>query len=149
MKNIRERIVELFKKGYCTPQILKLAKALKEPSATVHYNIKRLEEDGVIKAYKAVMDYKKIGAGFCSYVLINLLPDEYGDPERIARELSKFPQIESIDIITGDWELVVKVRTRDIDDYYQFVKRALSRKGIGRIKTLNSLKQVKTEFVEV
>lgn len=149
MKHIREKLVELFKKGYCTPQILKLAKALKEPSATVHYNIKRLEEEGVIKAYKAVMDYRKIGAGFCSFALINLLPDEYGDPEKVARELARFPQVESVDIITGDWELIVKIRAKDIDDYYLFLKKMLARKGISRIKDLNSLKQVKTEFVEV
>lgn len=149
MKNMREKLAKLFKTGYCTPQILRLAKELKEPSATVHYNIKGLEKEGVIRAYKAVMDYKKIGAGFCSYALINLLPDEYGDPERVARELAKYSEVESVDIVTGDWELIAKIRTKDIDEYYLFLKKMLSKKGISRIKDLNSLKQVKTEFVEV
>lgn len=148
MKNIRPKLIELLKGGYCTPQIARIAKKLKEPSTTIHYNIKHLEKDTTIKTYKAVFDYKKIGEGFCSYVLISLSPDEYGDPERVAKELAKFQQIESVDIITGDWELILKVRTPMIEDYYEFVKSVLSRKGIIKIKSLNTLKQIKTEFVE-
>lgn len=149
MKNIQPKIISLFKRGYCTPQIAQIAKKLKEPSTTIHYNIKKLEKDGAIKAYKAVFDYKKINQGFCAFVLISLSPDEYGDPEKVGKELAKHPEIESVDITTGDWEIVVKVRTTDQDAYYDLVKNVISRKGVTKIKTLTSLKQLKTEFVEL
>lgn len=147
MKDIKPKLIKLFKEGYCTPQIAKIAKKLHEPSTTIHYNIKKLEKEGEIKAYKAVFDYKKIDEGFCAFVLINLSPDEYGDPERITKELSKHSEIESVDIITGDWELMLKVKTKNQDEYYNFVRNVISRKGIIKIKTLTSLKQIKTEFV--
>lgn len=146
MKDIKPKLISLLKTGSCTPQISQIAKALKEPSTTIHYNIKKLEEEA-IKTYKAVFDYKAIDEGFCSYVLLSISPDEYGDPERIAKELAKHPEIESVDICTGDWELIIKVRVKDIDSYYQFVKNVIRRKGIIKIVSLNSLKQVKTEFV--
>lgn len=149
MKDIKSKLTELFKTGFCTPQILRVAKALKEPSSTIHYNIKKLEEDGAIKAYKAVFDYKKIDAGFCTFVLISLSPDEYGAPEKIAKDLAKHPEIESVDIITGDWEMILKIRVKDQDAYFNFVKNVISRKGVIKIKSLLSMKQVKTEFVEV
>ncbi|MEK6921642.1 MAG: Lrp/AsnC family transcriptional regulator [Nanoarchaeota archaeon] len=149
MKNIEQKVLPLLKKGYCTPQIAQIAKKTKEPSTTIHYNIKKLEKEGAIKAYKAVFDYKKIEEGFCAFVLISLSPDEYGDPEKIGKELSKHPEIESVDIATGDWEMVVKVRAKDQDAYYEFVKHVISRKGVTKIKSLTSLKQVKTEFVEL
>ncbi|MBI4141410.1 Lrp/AsnC family transcriptional regulator [Candidatus Woesearchaeota archaeon] len=149
MKDIKPKLIELFKKDYCTPQIARIAKQLKEPSTTIHYNIKRLEEEGIIKTYKAVFDYKKIEEGFCTFILINLSPDEYGNPERIAKELAKHHEIESVDICTGDWELIVKVRVKDQDEYYQLVKNVISRKGVVKIKSLISFKQIKTEFVEV
>lgn len=126
-----------------------MAKKLSEPSTTLQYNIKKLEKEGSIKAYKAVFDYKKIDEGFCAFVLITLSPNEYGDPERVGRELIKHSEIESIDVITGDWEMVLKVRVSDQDAYYNFVKNVISRKGITKIKTLTSLKQLKTEFVEL
>jgi len=149
MKDIQPRLIELFKKGHCTPQISRIAKELKEPSTTIHYNIKRMEEQGEIKAYKAVFDYKKINEGFCTFVLISLSPDEYGNPEKVGKELSKHPEIESVDIITGDWEIVLKVRVKDQDEYYNLVKNVISRKGVEKIKSLLSMKQLKTEFVEV
>ena len=64
-----------------------------------------------------------------------------------AKELAKNSEVESIDICTGDWELLLKVRTKDQEEYYNLVKNVISRNGITKIKTLTSLKQVKTEFI--
>ncbi len=147
MKNITKNLISLFKDGYCTPQIARIAKKLKEPSTTIHYNIKKLEKEEVIKTYKAVFDYKKIDEGFCSFVLVSLSPDIYGNPEKIGNELTKISNVESIDICTGDWELVLKVRVKDQDEYFNLIKNVISRKGVIKIKSLTSLKQLKTEFV--
>jgi DNA-binding Lrp family transcriptional regulator len=149
MKNIVPKLIKLFKEGYCTPQIARIAKKIKQPSTTIHYNIKKLEREKAILVYKAVFDYKKIDEGFCAFVLLHLNSEEYGDPERIANDLSKHPEIESVDIITGDWEMILKVRVKDQDEYYQFVKNVISRKGIVKITTLTSFKQIKTEFVKL
>ncbi len=147
MKHIGEKLVELLRTGYCTPQIARIAKRLKEPSATVHYNIRKLEKEGVVSAYKAVLDYAKAGQGFSAFVLLTLSPDEYGNPERIGRELAKVPEVESVDIITGDWEIAMKVRVADQQRYYELVRNVISRKGVVKIKSLTSLKELKTEFV--
>lgn len=147
MKDITPKLIALFKKGYCTPQIARIAKTLKEPSTTLHYNIKKLEKEGKIKTYKAVFDYKKIDEGFCAFVLLKLSPEKYKDPEELSYELAKNPQIESIDIITGEWELILKVRVKDQDEYYSFVKNVLSKEGILKTTTLTSLKQIKSEFI--
>ena len=147
MKDITKKLIELFKQGYCTPQIARIAKKLKVPSTTIHYNIKRLEKEKVIKTYKATFDYKKIEQGFCTYVLMSLSPDEYADPEKIGAELAKHPEVESVDICTGEWEMVLKIRVKDQDEYYNFVRRVLSRKGIAKTKSLVSFKQMKTVFV--
>jgi len=148
MKNIKPQLVRLFKEGYCTPQIARIARTINEPPATLHYNIKKLENDGAIKTYKAVFDYKKIDEGFCAYILIALSPDEYSNPERIARALSKHKEVESVDMLAGDWELIIKVRTKDQDEYYDFLRSVISReKGLAKTKSMISLKQVKTEFV--
>jgi len=148
MKDIQPKLIRLFKEGYCTPQIGRIAKEIDEPSSTIHYNIKKLEDEGAIRTYKAVFDYKKIDEGFCAFVLIALSSSEYADPERIAGELARHKEVESIDILSGDWELIVKVRTKDQDKYYEFLKKVISREeGIENTSSIISLKQVKTEFV--
>jgi len=149
MKDIRPKLIKLFKEGYCTPQIARIAKKLKEPSTTIHYNIKKLEREEAIKSYKAVFNYKKIGEGHCTYLLVNLIQDKYGEPEEIANKIAKNPNVESIDICTGDHELIIKLRSKDIDEYYAFVKYAIKNYGFAKVKSLTSLKQIKTEFVEL
>jgi len=149
MKDIGPKLIELFKQGYCTPQIARIAKKIKEPSTTIHYNIKKLEKEKAILTYKAVFNYKKIKEGHCSYIMINLDKENYGDPEKVAKEMAKDSRVESIDIVTGDYELLIKLRTRDIDEYYEYVKQSIKKFGFVKMISLTSLKQIKTEFVEL
>jgi DNA-binding Lrp family transcriptional regulator len=149
MKDIQTKLIKLFKEGYCTPQIGRIAREIDEPSTTIHYNIKKLESEGAIRTYKAVFDYGKIGEGFCTFVLIALSSDEFADPERIAQSLARHNEVESVDILAGDWELIVKIRARDQEEYFQFLKKVISKeKGIENTNSIISLKQVKTEFVQ-
>jgi len=149
MKDIRPKLIQLFKEGYCTPQIGRIAKAIDEPSSTIHYNIKKLEKEGAIKTYKAVFDYSKIEEGFCAFILIALSPTEYGDPERIAANLARQKEVESVDIVAGEWELIVKVRTKDQDEYFNVVKNVISKeKGFEKTISIISLKEIKTEFIK-
>lgn len=147
MKDIQPKLIELFKKGYCTPQISVIAKKLKEPSTTIHYNIKKLEEEGKIKSYKAVFNYKKIGEGHCTYIFVNLSPENYSNPEEIANKIAEDPRVESVDVCTGDYELFIKLRTRDIDEYYTTIKNMVGKYHFSKTTSITSLKQVKSEFI--
>lgn len=149
MKDIQPKLISLFKEGYCTPQIAKIALKLKEPSTTIHYNIKKLESEGKIKTYKAVFDYKKIDEGHCTYIFINLSKENYADPEKVGKELAKDSRVESIDVCTGDYEMLVKLRTKDIDEYYATIKEWIKRFGFVKTVSMTSLKQIKSEFVEI
>ena len=148
MKDIEPKLIELFKAGYCTPQIAKLAGKLKEPSTTIHYNIKRLEKEEKIRTYRAVFDYKKIGYGYCVYVFATLKAEKYDNPEEVAKKIAKDQNVESIDICNGDYELILKLRTSGVDEYYEWVKRSIKLYGFSKIISVTSLKQVKAEFIE-
>jgi DNA-binding Lrp family transcriptional regulator len=147
MKDIKPKLIELFKEGNCTPLISVIAKKLQEPATTIHYNVKSLEEEGAIKTYKAVFDYKKIDEGHCTYVFINLGKEDYADPEIVAKEIAKDSRVESIDVCTGEYELIVKLRTKDIDEYYETMKAWIKKYGLGKTNSITSLKQIKSEFI--
>jgi len=147
MKDIQTKLIRLFKEGYCTPQIGRIARQIDEPSTTIHYNIKKMEHEGTIRTYKAVFDYKKVDEGFCVYLLIKLTAQAGADPDQIAGEMAKYEEVESIDLLTGVWDLILKVRTKDQDEYYNLLKSILSREGIAQTMSMTSLRQVKTEFV--
>jgi Lrp/AsnC family leucine-responsive transcriptional regulator len=150
MKDIQSKLIRLFKKGYCTTQIGRIAREIDEPSTTIHYNIKKLEKQGAIKTYKAVFDHSKIGEGFCTFVLIAISSEEFSDPERIANSLARHNEVESVDILAGDWELILKIRAVNQEGYFRFLKEVISKeKGIENTDSLISLKQIKTELVSI
>jgi DNA-binding Lrp family transcriptional regulator len=149
MKNITLKLIKLFKEGYCTPQIAKIAKKLNEPSTTIHYNIKKLEKEGAIKTYKAVFDYEKIDEGFCAYVFVKLTSKAGADPEKILREFDRYEEVESADILAGEWDIILKIRSKNQDEYYKVLKNVLAREGIEKTASFISLKQFKTEFVSL
>ncbi len=94
-------------------------------------------------------DYKSIQEGFCVFMLIKLAKEEYGTPEEVGKRLINYSSVESVNIITGGWEMIVKARFEDQDRYYEFMKSIIKGKGIAEIRTLTSLKEMKTEFVIV
>jgi len=81
--------------------------------------------------------------------LIALSPTEYADPERLATNLARKKEVESVDIVAGEWELIVKVRTKDQDEYFNVVKNVISKeKGFEKTISIISLKEIKTEFIK-
>jgi len=147
MKNIGPKLIKLFKEGYCTPQIARIAREIKEPSTTIHYNIKKLERDGAVRTYKAVFDYKRIDEGFCVYLFIKLTAQAGADPDKITAEFARYEEVESADLLAGEWDMVLKIRTKDQDEYYDLLKTILASEGVEETTSLISLRQIKTEFV--
>ncbi len=147
MKDIKPKLIALFKAGYCTPQIGRIAREINEPAATIHYNIKKLENEGAVKAYKAVFDYKKIDEGFCVYLFIKLTASVGANPDKISNEFARYREVESLDVLAGEWDMILKIRTKDQDEFYKVLKSILAREGIAKTTSLISLKQIKTEFV--
>ncbi|PIY60605.1 hypothetical protein COY95_00930 [Candidatus Woesearchaeota archaeon CG_4_10_14_0_8_um_filter_47_5] len=149
MKDITPRLIALLRDGYCAPQIARIAKKLKEPASTIHYNLKKLEKEGALKSCKAVFNYKKIGEGYCTYLLIRLSPEFYDKAEEVAAHLVRREQVESADIVTGNYELLIKLRCRDSDEYYALVQDIIKCHRLAKVMSMTSLKQFKTEFVAV
>jgi Lrp/AsnC family leucine-responsive transcriptional regulator len=151
MKDIRPKLINLLRGGYCAPQIARIARIADEPATTIHYNIKKLETEGAIKTYKAVFDHQKIEEGFCAYILLALSPYlslPPVNPDEIASSIAKNKEVESVDIVSGDWEFIVKVRTKNQEEYYDFLKKLLAREtSIKRSCSIVSLKQTKAEFI--
>jgi DNA-binding Lrp family transcriptional regulator len=147
MKNIKPKLIALFKEGYCTPQIARIAREINEPSATIHYNIKKMEKENAIRTYKAVFDYRKIGEGFCVYILLKLTAEAGAHPDVIANELARNKAIESVDLLAGEMDVIMKVRAKDQDEFYELLRSLLTRKEIERSTSMISLRQIKSEFV--
>ena len=81
---------------------------------------------------------------FRALVFVALSPDAYNNPEKIADILSKYEEVESADIVAGNWELALEIRTKDQNEFYDFLKKAIHKENsIVKINSIISLKHIK------
>jgi len=59
------------------------------------------------------------------------------DQHQIAKQISLLPEVESVDVVTGGTDMVVKVRVKDVQEYDHFLlKKFQSLPGIDRTQSL-------------
>jgi DNA-binding Lrp family transcriptional regulator len=99
------------------------------PVTTVHNRLKKLREDGIIKRYTIELDHKKLGKTFAALVHVScnydVLRSEKSDQHKLAREISRLPGVEKVDIVTGSTDMIVRVRTSDVEEYDTFLFKRL------------------------
>ncbi len=123
-----EKILQYLKKdsSLTTRQI---SKKTLLPVTTVHSRIKKMEKDGTIKQYTLKVDHKKLGKTFTAILLIScnyrVLREGRKDQHTLVGELMKFPEVESADIVTGATDIVIKVRTCDVEAFDEFLFKKL------------------------
>ncbi len=121
--------------------IEKLAKFLHIPRSTAHNRIKKLEREGFIKGYKAILDYEKIGKGLTTFMAISFT--EEAAVQDVLRKLVNDPKIEEIYTVTGRSDIIVKSRFHNTKEIASFIYNP---KGIG-MRTTRGVARTETAVV--
>jgi Lrp/AsnC family leucine-responsive transcriptional regulator len=103
-----------------------IAKKIDAPITTVFAKTKRMEELGVIKEYRAILAPEKLDSGTAAFILASVSyrakADDIPISQRVvAEEIAKFPEVQEVQIITGDWDLLLKLRAESVDAVGKFV----------------------------
>jgi len=136
------RILGLLQKN-CKMTAKDIAKTIDSPVTTVFAKVKRMEELGIIKDYKAVLNAKKLDRGTTAFILASfsyrLREGALLSQRKIAKEIAKFPEVEEVHIITGDWDILIKVKEKDVGAVGKFV--------IDRLRTVEGIEKTLTCMV--
>lgn len=102
-----------------------IAKKISTPITTVFAKIKRMEELGIIKQYRAVLSAEKLNLATAAFILASVsYHTNDGKPitqRDVATEIAQFPEVQEVHIITGDWDLLVKLRAENVEAIGKFV----------------------------
>lgn len=120
-----------------------IARKINSLIPTVYAKIKRMENLGLIKEYKTILDGKKLDKGTTAFIFVSFEYRPSGaentlDQREIAKKIAKFPEVQDLHIITGDWDMLIKVKAKDVDEIGKFVVDKL-RKIEGIEKTLSCM----------
>lgn len=106
--------------------------------------VRRLEAEGYIRDYVALLDPHKLGAGVLSFVQVLLdrtTPDVF---ERFKEEISLCPEVLECHMVAGGFDYLLKVRTKDMFEYRNFLGDKLTgMPGISQTHTYVVLEEVK------
>jgi DNA-binding Lrp family transcriptional regulator len=103
-----------------------IAKKINAPITTVFAKIKRMEDLGVIREYRAVLAPEKLDSATAAFILASVSyrakADDVPVSQRaVAEEIAKFPEVQEVHIITGDWDLLIKLRAERVEAIGKFV----------------------------
>lgn len=106
----------------------------------VNDSIKQLEKDGLIRGYKAVIDWEKLDSAYVSAIIeINVVPKVGLGFEEVAEKIMKYPEVESVYLMSGVYDLNVVVKGKTLHDIARFVAKELA--------TIDSVTSTTTHFV--
>ncbi len=122
MEHLDERDVRILKilQNDCKMTAREIARKIGSPITTVYSKIKRMEELGVIKQYKAILDSRKLDKGTTAFILVSFAYRPGGrekplSQRDVANQIAAFPEVQEVHIITGGWDILVKVRADHVD----------------------------------
>jgi len=106
--------------------------------------VRRLEREGYITGYTALLDPKKVGAGLLVFVEISLLrnsPDAFSD---FRREASKLSGILECHLVSGNFDYLIKARVKDMDEYRKLLgEKILALPGVSDSRSYVVMEEVK------
>jgi len=122
MEQLDKRDVKILKllQNNCKLTAKEIAKKIGSPITTVYSKIKRMEELGIIKYYKAILNSRKLDKGTVAFILVSFAYRP-GGRERplsqrdVAKQIAAFSDVQEAHIITGSWDILIKVRTDHVD----------------------------------
>ncbi len=124
-----------------------ISKKVSLPITTVHNRIKRLTQQGIIKNFTINIDHEKLGKTICAYIFVTvdytLKSGKKLEQKDIAFKIKKNSYVESVDMVTGETDIIIKLRTTNISELNNFITRTLRNiDGVDRTQTLVVLDEV-------
>jgi len=98
--------------------------------------VKRLESNGIIRKYAALIDPEKIGRNTFALLSVTLSMHQISSIDVFIKAIKKLDEVLECYHVTGNSDFLLKVAVRDIREYEQFILKKLTKiKGVNKINT--------------
>lgn len=102
-------------------------------------------ENGIIKRFTVQLDYEKIELPTCVYVFISITPNNVTH-RQLAKKIARMPGVCEIHMVTGKYDLLVKIRGKSIEEIGKVVVEKLRViHGVGQTFTSACFETIKEE----
>lgn len=105
----------------------------------VHDRIKRMEKNGIIEKYAAIINPNKLDFTLIAFMQIKLKEHQKDILKQLSVELDSLAEVLDGYYTTGEFDVLLKVMLKDMNDYNDFI--------LERIAKIKSIDNIRTSFV--
>ncbi len=132
----------------CTLSLQTLAEAVNLTSTPCWKRLKRLEEDGVVRAKVALLDNEKLGLGLTAFVLIKTQQHNSDWYHAFVAQVKGMPEVLAFYRMAGEYDYLMQVVVADMKSYDGFYKRLVNGvPGLIDVTSSFAMEQIKNTTV--
>ena len=106
--------------------------------------VRKLEESGLIKGYKAILDAEQLGYPLTVIAMVSLSLHQDSAIEQFRMAIQDIPEVIESLHVSGEYDFLLRIVARNMHDYERIVTEHLSKvKAVGRINSSFVLAQNK------
>lgn len=121
-----------------------LANELNLSVTAVYERIKKLEKQGIIKDYVAIVDRKKVDKNFLVLCHVRLIQHKKQYISEFENEVLALPEVVECFHVSGDYDYILKLCLADMEEYRNFmVTKLTALQHIGSTHSSFAIKEVK------
>ena len=125
-----------------------IANDLKLSVTAIYERIKKLERDGVISKYVALVNPESVGKGFMVLCQIKLIQHKKEILTKFEKDITSLPEVIECLHVSGDYDYILKVLVKDMHEYREFmVAKLTSLDHIGSTKSVFTINKVKQSTI--
>lgn len=133
------QILDLLIKDCRTPY-LEIARICHVSGGTIHVRMKKMEDLGIIKGSRILLDLEKLGYDVCCFVGIYV--DKTSSFQSVFEAMEAIDEVVELHLTTGDYSMFAKVISKSISDLQNVLLEKINNiEGIQRTFTFISLSQ--------
>jgi Lrp/AsnC family transcriptional regulator for asnA, asnC and gidA len=123
LDEINLKIIDILTRDASRP-FVEIAKELEISDATVHMRVRRLLAAGIIRKFTIATDSRMLGYGHLAFMGINM---KEGSADEVTDELSRLDEVLEVHEIHGRFDLLLKVRARNLEEMRDIVVNKVRR----------------------
>ena len=108
--------------------------------------VKRLEKEGFITSYVALLDPVKANAALCAYIEVQLTSTTTEAISQFNQQMMNLDEVLECQMVAGGFDYLIKIRVADMQHYQRFLGEKLSAiEGISQTHTYVVIENVKSQ----
>lgn len=126
---------------------LNIAREYGVSGAAVHQRVQRLVANNVITGSHCDINPESVGFTVVAYLGVNVLPGTNVD--ELAAQVAEIPEITECHIVTGRFDLIIKLQARDNADMLRVIRDELHHLSIASTETMVSFREAFSRSVPI